>query len=27
MAPAGATFITPPDLVKMTMESEKVLSF
>jgi len=27
MAPAGASFITPPDLVKMTMESEKVLSF
>jgi len=27
MAPAGASFITPPDLVKLTMESEKVLSF
>jgi len=27
MAPAGATFITPVDLVKLTMDSEKVLSF
>jgi len=27
MLTPNATFITPPDLVRLTMEAEKVLSF
>jgi len=27
MLGANATFITPPDLVRLTMEAERVLSF
>jgi hypothetical protein len=27
MLTANATFITPPDLVKLTMEADRVLSF
>jgi len=27
MMPPNATFITPPELVRLTMEADKVLSF